>query len=736
MARGQPKKQARRAAPPKRVEAREAKARARDQRRSKQETASSTARAAAEPSAPPARTGSKAPAAGAASPPKRVTRPVDAGGPRRRWPFVLAAVVVVGAIVAVVAWYLPNRDDDAAHVDPARPGVDVADPALIAADTFAKAWVDGRLADAPVAVGEADTAERVQVVTAGLTPAEKDRPASVVVHRIERTAAGGEDQAVAHVTVTWNLDGGHVWTYPTTWALRREVPKTASAGADPTWGVAMDSVAPGLAPGELLVGLRIPATRGRIVDALGQPYLPDGGSVVVGIRKSRSADVAGLVRTVAGLTGVDPAALEQKVANAGPEDFVDVATLTRTDYDRIRAQIQPLPGTVFREEAVESDLPASFATGLLGTTGSATAEIVEASKGRVREGDITGLRGMQKDLDDTLGGTPGLHVQAVPTAPAGPARTLTSFDPIAGKDVALTIDRRIQLAADAAVAGSGKSSALVAIRVSTGDVVAVANGPTAAAGFNRAMLGRYPPGSTFKVATALGLLERGVTPDTIINCPATIVVGKKFKNAGGEVLGKVPFRTIFAESCNTGFVGQAKTLSSKDLAEVAQRLGYRELDLGVPVFGGSVPVTDDLSAEHGADMIGQGKVEASPLAVALVSASVAAGRSLVPRLIVNPNAPAAAPGEALPAQPVADLRSLMRSVVVSGTGTAVKRVPGGEVSGKTGTAEFGTESPPRTHAWFTGFQGDIAFAVLVQDGGFGGAVAAPIAARFLTTLAG
>ena len=85
------------------------------------------------------------------------------------------------------------------------------------------------------------------------------------------------------------------------------------------------------------------------------------------------------------------------------------------------------------------------------------------------------------------------------------------------------------------------------------------------------------------------------------------------------MLGKVPFRTIFAESCNTGFVGQAKTLSSKDLAEVAQRLGYRELDLGVPVFGGSVPVTDDLSAEHGADMIGQGKVQASPLAPILTS---------------------------------------------------------------------------------------------------------------------
>ncbi len=230
-------------------------------------------------------------------------------------------------------------------------------------------------------------------------------------------------------------------------------------------------------------------------------------------------------------------------------------------------------------------------------------------------------------------------------------------------------------------------------------------------------------------------LDVDLTPDTVVNCPATIVVGKRFKNAEGEVLGRVPFRTDFAKSCNTAFVGESTKITPDELTASAAILGYRQLDFGIPVFGGSVPGGAD-TTEHAADMIGQGKVEASPLAVALVSASVAAGRSLIPRLIVNPNAPAAAPGEALPPQPVADLRSLMRSVVVSGTGTAVKRVPGGEVSGKTGTAEFGTESPPRTHAWFTGFQGDIAFAVLVQDGGFGGAVAAPIAARFLTTLAG
>ena len=87
-------------------------------------------------------------------------------------------------------------------------------------------------------------------------------------------------------------------------------------------------------------------------------------------------------------------------------------------------------------------------------------------------------------------------------------------------------------------------------------------------------------------------------------------------------------------------------------------------------------------------------------------------------------------------QPIADLQGLMRRVVTNGTGRAMAGIPGGDVHGKTGTAEFGTESPPRSHAWFTGYQGDIAFAVLVEDGGFGGAVAAPLAAQFLTRIAG
>jgi cell division protein FtsI/penicillin-binding protein 2 len=158
-------------------------------------------------------------------------------------------------------------------------------------------------------------------------------------------------------------------------------------------------------------------------------------------------------------------------------------------------------------------------------------------------------------------------------------------------------------------------------------------------------------------------------------------------------------------------------------------LGLTSFDLGVEGFGADVPVTDD-AVEHAAQVIGQGRVLTSPLAVAVGAATVQAGRLRLPRLLAD--APADAPGPELPE--AAALQALTRSVVTDGTGTAVRDVPGEPVRGKTGTAEYGTEVPPRTHAWFAGSSGDLAFAVLVEDGGFGGQTAAPLAARLLRAL--
>jgi cell division protein FtsI/penicillin-binding protein 2 len=117
--------------------------------------------------------------------------------------------------------------------------------------------------------------------------------------------------------------------------------------------------------------------------------------------------------------------------------------------------------------------------------------------------------------------------------------------------------------------------------------------------------------------------------------------------------------------------------------------------------------------------------------MAMVAATVAEGRWHHPKLVTDQAGEADSP-EPLDAKVAATLRTLMRQVVTEGT-AADAGLPA-KVAGKTGTAEFGTGDPLPTHAWFIGFRGDLAFSVVIEDGGVGGRDAAPVAARFLRAL--
>ena len=192
----------------------------------------------------------------------------------------------------------------------------------------------------------------------------------------------------------------------------------------------------------------------------------------------------------------------------------------------------------------------------------------------------------------------------------------------------------------------------------------------------------------------------------------------------------MPFSTDFAQSCNTAFVSLADRLQRDDLPSVAREFGLGEkLETGVPVADADVPAARD-DVGQAAMMIGQDRILASPLAMAGVAATVAEGRWRAPRVLAD--APKRS-GERLPEGMLATLRTLMRSVITSGTGTALADLPG-EVRGKSGTAEYGGGDPPPTHAWFIATRGDLALAVLVEDGESGGRVAAPVARRFFEAL--
>jgi len=642
-----------------------------------------------------------------------------------------AVVVVLVLVAAAVVWFQVAGSED----EPSRPGMKDGDPAAEAADAFARNWAAGKLSDVLFVESDGDVNAKSLAITAGLGSGVAGKPAKVEVTSLEDVPADEGDggrRVAAALHVTWQVDPARAWSYDTT----VELVEGTGAG-EGTWLVDWTPavVHPRLAEGDTLQTVRLPAARGEILGPDGKPLVSLRPVVMVGIQPGATVDRTSTAQQVANLVGVDSAALVQRVEAGNDTDLISVITLREEAIGPVRAQLEALPGVVLQEDEIPLAPTRDFARAVIGTIGPATAEIAADSDGRIAEGDLTGLSGIQRSQDVALAGQAGLSIRVAPADGSGrEAYVLKDFPTKTGESITITLDPEVQAAADEVMATAPKPAALVAIRASTGDVLAVSNGPEGADGYNRALIGKYPPGSTFKIASALALLENGLTPETVVDCPATIVVGKEFSNAEGEVLGSVPFSKDFADSCNTAFVGQSRTITDEQLTDTAAKLGYRALDLGVPLAQASVPATDS-ETEHAANMIGQGKVEASPLNVALASASVASGRSVEPRLVVDPDDPDPDPGAELPAKAIADLRSLMRGVVTDGTGSALAGVPGGDVAGKTGTAEFGTESPPQTHAWFTGYQGDIAFAVLVEDGGFGGEVAAPLAADFLTKLA-
>jgi cell division protein FtsI/penicillin-binding protein 2 len=194
-------------------------------------------------------------------------------------------------------------------------------------------------------------------------------------------------------------------------------------------------------------------------------------------------------------------------------------------------------------------------------------------------------------------------------------------------------------------------------------------------------------------------------------------------------LGRIDLRTAFAQSCNTAFIGQRGKLGASDLAAAAGSLGVgTDYDVGFPAYFGSVPTGGNDNARAEA-VFGQGKDQVSPLSMALVAASVEAGRTVLPTLLAGQRPTStAAP---LTREEAAELKQLMRGVVTQGSGRRLLGLDGPDVIAKTGTAEYGGRTPPKTHAWMIAGQGDLAVAVYVQDGESGSGSAGPLLESFL-----
>ncbi|WP_338692832.1 penicillin-binding transpeptidase domain-containing protein [Streptomyces sp. Q6] len=346
-----------------------------------------------------------------------------------------------------------------------------------------------------------------------------------------------------------------------------------------------------------------------------------------------------------------------------------------------------------------------------------------------------GSSGLQYRYDRQLAGRSSDSVAIVGTSTGRTLATLHTPSGTGGRAVRTTLDIPTQKAAEEALRDLSKNAAIVAIRPSTGEILAAADNPPS--GENRSLRGRYPPGSDFKVVTAAALISGGMSTSTPTPCPKYVNVnGQSFENQDlFELPAGATFADDFAHSCNTGIIAQRNRLTPSTLTETAKAFGIGPTwDVGAVTFDGSVPVANSAN-DQAAAMIGQGRVQASPLVMASVAATVKDGTFRQPVLVpAAVKKRAQAPAKLAPAV-AGQLRTLMRAVVTEGSGKALRGMTG-EPGAKTGTAEYGTDTPPRTHAWFIGYRGDLAFAVLIEDGGSGGKDAGPVAAAFLDGIKG
>lgn len=566
------------------------------------------------------------------------------------------------------------------------------------------------------------------------TPTFKPAPPRVV-----------ESTATDTIAVSWPITATVRWSYQTTLTMKLvdDGVKDSPKSWEIVWSPAV--VEPHLTAEDTLRVHTLAPDRGEILDRNGKAIVTAEPVVAIGVEPNRVKNITTLAAALdkafkSVKVDISLADLPAQVKAASPDAFVTVVTLRKAVYEKIRSQVHELPGTVFADETQQLAPTATFARALLGTVGPVTKERMDASPGKYAVTDQVGFGGIQQQYDDRLRGAAGVEV-VIPgrgqqsDGSQNPDHVLFKVAPVAGKPVQTTIDVATQNAADHALAKETKPAAIIAMRISTGQILAVANGP-GAAGYDLALQAQVPPGSTFKTVTATNLLESGKeSTASVVNCPKQLVVeGRTFMNDGGEAFGKVPLLTDYARSCNTAFASLAPKLGPNGLQSTAAQLGIGgKWSVGVDTFTGSVGA-DGSPVDQAAAAFGQGKTLVSPVALMSAVGAVARGHWIAPTVVTNPsvtgNPP---PGTPLKASTVASMKTMMRAVVTSGTAKPTNGIAGGPVYGKTGTAEYNND-PHDSHSWFIGYHGDISFAVFVENGGLSTTAAVPIAKTFLTTL--
>jgi penicillin-binding protein 2 len=435
---------------------------------------------------------------------------------------------------------------------------------------------------------------------------------------------------------------------------------------------------------------------------------------------------------------------------------------------------------------------------VLGKLGEITAaQLEQRDYLGYRQGDVIGQAGIEALYDRELRGRPGGRNVLV-DAHGRDLEELGSVEPHPGHNLVLHLDQRMQAAAEAALDATPAGGALVAMDPRNGEVLALVSRPSFdanrfAAGIDRraweelrndprkplqdrALSGQYPPGSTYKVVTAIAGLELGsIRPETEVHCGGSFGLGRRrYRCWKKEGHGAMNVHRALVQSCDVFFYQTALRVGVDRLAYYARMLGFAQ-PTGIelrPEAGGLIPTRAWKQQRFGEPWmegetlsigIGQGFNLVTPIQLAVAYAAIGnGGRVWRPQVLRSIEDVFGQPLEQRSPELVSELavsprtleivRAGLRGVVQEerGTGGAMRKLPGGiEAAGKTGTAQVVAlaEDPPendediaiehRDHAWFVTYlpaeSPELVVSVIVVHGGHGGSAAAPVARRVAET---
>ena len=541
------------------------------------------------------------------------------------------------------------------------------------------------------------------------------------------------------------------------------------------------------------------APRGLVFDRDGRVMVENRGSYSISIVREHTKDLDRTIRILASVIGLDESGVRNIVDRHRrepayrPITVIQDASLAQVAAVSARRLDFELPDVVV-EQVPTRRYPERMAAHLFGYVGEVSDTQV-AEDDAFKSGDIVGQTGIEKIYNALLKGDDGAR-RVVVNSVGREIRTLEENQPTEGKRLRLTIDYDVQKALEDGFKWSGFNGASVIMDPRTGEVLAFSSvpayDPNAFAGGSidratwaslnldelkplqdRAIQGRYQPGSTFKMAVATAALEEGViTPDFKVFCPGhATFFGRSFQCSlpNGRGHGTIDLRHAIEHSCNVYFYTVGNMVGIDKIHKWATLLGLGEksgIDLPNEVQG-LVPSPEWkrerfhekwYAGETISVSIGQGAVALTPVSMAVYISTIANGGTRVtPHLLKAVDdgggwkpVPAPLPQSTVQLKPETMLA--IRDglwLVVNGSGTGGRaRILGRDVSGKTGTAQVislegakaakgKTTQDLADNGWFVFFaprdNPQISGAVFVEHSGHGGVWAAPIAKHIMET---